>query len=979
MTTSEDGTSWSAPTITLQSSTPWDRSSVCDPSIVKFRGTYFLYHTCINTCSPSEGHGPPDSYYQNRICVAIADSVSGPWVKVGEPVIEDLSCASSNSTCAKEQGAYCVGQPSAVVIGDEIVVFYSSVGGANDPSTPPNPGRVLAQATSDGVLFAPRETTVQSAMGCKPGDVPPCEGPDSPPPPKDDILFGQRDVDVRYDRDSKQLLLVQGDVGSKTISYSISSDDGRTFLPFSRNRSVQTHNLSDCGATCANHNPGLASLPDGSFGGESFVLTASSFTTPGKWGSWHLWRSNVGVGPHGLGCHACAPSGCDFACSRGANATRTGTCAHPGSSDPGQCCSCGPYVESTPCKRCGRAGGATGCVELCRNAGHSAGGMCAFGDNITKGLCCKCFGVGGLQSHFKSDDRATKGGHLVFANGSEWEIAFSYVRQACSNINPRSHVRGDVPDSMPIAWYNRRLNVSTFISSTSQGVHASTSLGPTLDTLSRADCDRVVFNSSFETTPQSLANHQWLQSVRLLANGSAYGLVHNEFKPELHGGPEFNESICACAREWNHTTAGHTPACQRGGMCEWWSAGLAVSHDGAQTFALAAAPPEHVVFALPRKYEPNQKLQGFGAISTLLPGHDGFYYGLVNINGDSADAGVVAGNCPFRSNDLSDPKSWRGWNGSDYAVKFRDPYAAGTSSDGRCSTIAINESTPFDAHVCFRRLVDGPPSHTSQGFIAVGPHAASGGVRYSVCIQSGGENFEHCMGEGLEKWTAGAQVPGDNVLSLESASRWQTAGSSRVLYPVLFDHRSPDMGAAKAATDKTNPTMLTEDGDNYALTSEFSDTLYLYFVASEHNILRRQVHAGSSAPQAPPPPPPAAIASACETVVVSGAALAAANGEYKKTKTRVYEKDSGHQLYRVNVSASAKTPASFAWHLAHQNVAGSVLYSCSRADAINASGGETPPSWGWGLGASNFSRAFDVAPAPALIACKTDDHRSALS
>ena len=82
-----------------------------------------------------------------------------------------------------------------------------------------------------------------------------------------------------------------------------------------------------------------------------------------------------------------------------------------------------------------------------------------------------------------------------------------------------------------------RPNQSSLISATSQGVHASTSLGATLDTLSRKDCRRVVFNSSFELTPQSYANHQWLQSVRVFANGSAWGLVHNEFKPELSGAP----------------------------------------------------------------------------------------------------------------------------------------------------------------------------------------------------------------------------------------------------------------------------------------------------------------------------------------------------------------------------------------------------------------------------------------------------------
>ena len=37
MTTSRDGRNWSAPSIVLEPSTAYDHSSVCDPSIIKFR------------------------------------------------------------------------------------------------------------------------------------------------------------------------------------------------------------------------------------------------------------------------------------------------------------------------------------------------------------------------------------------------------------------------------------------------------------------------------------------------------------------------------------------------------------------------------------------------------------------------------------------------------------------------------------------------------------------------------------------------------------------------------------------------------------------------------------------------------------------------------------------------------------------------------------------------------------------------------
>jgi hypothetical protein len=76
MSSSADGLDWSAPVVALEPSTRFDHSSVCDPSIIKFKGSYFLYHTCINTCVGSND-APPDSYHQNRICVAISDHVRG--------------------------------------------------------------------------------------------------------------------------------------------------------------------------------------------------------------------------------------------------------------------------------------------------------------------------------------------------------------------------------------------------------------------------------------------------------------------------------------------------------------------------------------------------------------------------------------------------------------------------------------------------------------------------------------------------------------------------------------------------------------------------------------------------------------------------------------------------------------------------------------------------------------------------------------
>lgn len=83
-----DGATWTAPTVVLQPGGPgtYSYDAVCDPSVVRYRGSYFLYHTCRNSRSA------PDQYAGNRICVAVADSIAGPYVVVLGAAVQDLTC-----------------------------------------------------------------------------------------------------------------------------------------------------------------------------------------------------------------------------------------------------------------------------------------------------------------------------------------------------------------------------------------------------------------------------------------------------------------------------------------------------------------------------------------------------------------------------------------------------------------------------------------------------------------------------------------------------------------------------------------------------------------------------------------------------------------------------------------------------------------------------------------------------------------------
>ena len=141
-------------------------------------------------------------------------------------------------------------------------------------------------------------------------------------------------------------------------------------------------------------------------------------------------------------------------------------------------------------------------------------------------------------------------------------------------------------DSMPIAWFNRGTNTSYFMSAQHERMVAGTA--PTLEQPPNA-CSNPILEShdahGYDSGPQSYANFQWLQSIRVFANGTAVGLVHNEFKGEF--APWGNNEYCSkhCADRSPVNSSG----C-RDQICELWSTGLAISADGGATFKLAASP-----------------------------------------------------------------------------------------------------------------------------------------------------------------------------------------------------------------------------------------------------------------------------------------------------------------------------------------------------------------------------------------------------
>jgi hypothetical protein len=95
------------------------------------------------------------------------------------------------------------------------------------------------------------------------------------------------------------------------------------------------------------------------------------------------------------------------------------------------------------------------------------------------------------------------------------------------------------------------------------------------------------------------------------------------------------------------------------------------------------------VAAVPYTYHQEYSAYGWGDPSNIVQ-HDGHFYATMwNRNQVGKQPPVI---CVMRTNNLLDPKSWSGWNGSEFAVEFVDPYRQGADFEPKyhvCKTIII--------------------------------------------------------------------------------------------------------------------------------------------------------------------------------------------------------------------------------------------------------------------------------------------------
>jgi len=185
-------------------------------------------------------------------------------------------------------------------------------------------------------------------------------------------------------------------------------------------------------------------------------------------------------------------------------------------------------------------------------------------------------------------------------------------------------------------------------------------LGADLNNL-KVDC-KPIMESRHDPDPSRYTDAQWIAAPYTEDGQTVYALVHNEYQGHMHPGQCPQNDYFPC---WDNSIT------------------LTISTDGGKTYNEALSPPRHLVARFPYPYKPGAGPEGFRAPSNIIKGTDDYYYNFFNVSEYGTQKQWV---CLMRTNDLSDPSSWRFWDGAAFEGQFVDPY--------------LDEISDPEAHIC---------------------------------------------------------------------------------------------------------------------------------------------------------------------------------------------------------------------------------------------------------------------------------------
>ena len=191
----------------------------------------------------------------------------------------------------------------------------------------------------------------------------------------------------------------------------------------------------------------------------------------------------------------------------------------------------------------------------------------------------------------------------------------------------------------------------------------------------------VSLRSGLDPRPSRFDSREWLAAPYTIDGRNVHALVHQEY----HG--EGSQSAC--------------PSGSYTG-CLYTSVTLASSSDGGTNFS-QRPPPQHLVAGPPYRYFPDSGPYGLFQPSNIIR-RGGYFYAALQMERFRRQR---RGTCLMRSRRLADPKSWRGWNGNRFSVRFANPYARRLRPRKHvCEPIALPEIGVMSQSLTYNTYLD---------------------------------------------------------------------------------------------------------------------------------------------------------------------------------------------------------------------------------------------------------------------------------
>lgn len=325
----------------------------------------------------------------------------------------------------------------------------------------------------------------------------------------------------------------------------------------------------------------------------------------------------------------------------------------------------------------------------------------------------------------------------IVADEDQTEVFFNWHTDRCFDNN--------IPDSPARAFHSYDGKVYLYTAHYENVPY----IGSTLDN-ARPACGEY-YSAAMDSSPELYNSRIWLQTFYAVAGGK---IVYSLASSDYHG-IWFKNCLKVDPKN---------PGC--------WSSAvvLANSNDGGRNFDIAK-PPNHIIARSPYLFSKERGgPSGFFTTSNIVKRGD-YYYSLFYAG---AYKQQLSGNCLARTNNLSDPRSWRSWDGKKFDTPF--PWKALQGVDGQAHFSCM----PIDGlNKKIRSLLWHEISHK---YIAIFEEIKKSNSNMRLDVL-----FNYATSDDLINWSKTR-----NIISIQGPENCKTPQFSAA-YPSILDSNSKDI------------------------------------------------------------------------------------------------------------------------------------------------------------------------------------------